>query len=693
MVLVAAGSPLDWHDSKQYLEWVKMAGLEQFVHFYKKMATEKHPKWMEILRWGDELEGIMVEFDHENKRVKLMLESTEKLQQMKDLGNGAMFTLEFAEYMVECVPDKPYKGIINHLNTVESNMRNRRTLLNSILKPNQFYLWYPTFPLLGCPDSTIPHTEASPESNSESSMSVFISDQVIYSSHPRFRTLSKNIRKRRGSKVAINIPVFKDKHTPSPFNQPNIPDWDGGDARSAAMTDHVYGDAMAFGMGSCALQITFQAQSEQEACKLYDQLATLTPILMALSASAPIFNGYLVDDDVRWNIISQSVDDRTPVEREEKQTTTQQDKGENEHMKVPKSRYSSIDLYISEKHQCFNDIPVPTNEKIRQHMLKEGIPENIANHVAHLFIRDPLAIYKEMVTGQAAEPQNYLLHTNHFENINSTNWQSMRFKLPPPDSNIGWRVEFRSIDVQATEFENAAFAVFIVLLSRVILTYDLNLLIPMSKLEENFKNASKRNAVLEGKFWFVNSLKCEDGKCCYFLGNENAVGAEFFENGTEATVNHSSSGNVENGELLKKCCCDKMDINTIMNGKPTGECGFKGLIPMLQDYLNGMEDIDVLTRCSLSSYFSLLGKRASGELKTWASWMRQFVQSHPLYKQDSVVTPEMTYDLMWRYNQIITGEIEDQSVLFKLKNSSQLEVSKAQLKAQDRLDGCNCNDD
>ena len=67
-----------------------------------------------------------------------------------------------------------------------------------------------------------------------------------------------------------------------------------------------------------------------------------------------------------------------------------------------------------------------------------------------------------------------------------------------------------------------------------------------------------------------------DGKCCYFLGNENAVGAEFFENGTEATVNHSSSGNVENGELLKKCCCDKMDINTIMNGKPTGEvkCSF-----------------------------------------------------------------------------------------------------------------------
>ena len=56
------------------------------------------------------------------------------------------------------------------------------------------------------------------------------------------------------------------------------------------MTDHVYGDAMAFGMGSCALQITFQAQSEQEACKLYDQLATLTPILVGHSLCSLIFS-------------------------------------------------------------------------------------------------------------------------------------------------------------------------------------------------------------------------------------------------------------------------------------------------------------------------------------------------------------------------------------------------------------------
>ncbi len=161
--------------------------------------------------------------------------------------------------------------------------------------------------------------------------------------------------------MAINIPVFKDKNTPSPFIQPNLPDWDGGDSRRSALPDHVYGDAMIFGMGSCALQITFQAQSADEACKLYDQLAVLTPIMMALSASTPIMNGYLIDDDTRWNIISQSVDDRTPQERDAKSDQF-----------IPKSRYSSIDLYLSQKNQDFNDIPVRMNEQLRQHMLLQG---------------------------------------------------------------------------------------------------------------------------------------------------------------------------------------------------------------------------------------------------------------------------------------------------------------------------------
>ena len=40
----------------------------------------------------------------------------------------------------------------------------------------------------------------------------------------------------------------------------------------------------------------------------------------------------------------------------------------------------------------------------------------------------------------------------------------------------------RSMEVQMTDFENAAFTVFVVLVTRVVLAFDLNLYIPLSKV-------------------------------------------------------------------------------------------------------------------------------------------------------------------------------------------------------------------
>jgi hypothetical protein len=78
---------------------------------------------------------------------------------------------------------------------------------------------------------------------------------------------------------------------------------------------------------------------------------------------------------------------------------------------------------------------------------------------------------------------SFLLHKlTHGQNLQSTNWQTLRFKPPPPNSLIGWRVEFRSMEVQMTDFENAAFSVFVVLLSRAILSFNLNFYIPISKV-------------------------------------------------------------------------------------------------------------------------------------------------------------------------------------------------------------------
>ena len=60
------------------------------------------------------------------------------------------------------------------------------------------------------------------------------------------------------------------------------------------------------------------------------------------------------------------------------------------------------------------------------------------------------------------------------------------------------------MEVMLTDFENAAFTVFAGLLCRAILFYNLELYIPMSKVDENMKRAEKRNALLEQKFWFTN---------------------------------------------------------------------------------------------------------------------------------------------------------------------------------------------
>ena len=45
--------------------------------------------------------------------------------------------------------------------------------------------------------------------------------------------------------------------------------------------------------------------------------------------------------------------------------------------------------------------------------------------------------------------------------------------------------------------------------------------------------------------------------------------------------------------------------------------------------------------CSLCRH-----RGSAGSLRTAASWIREFVRSHPGYKFDSVVSQEVNYDLM-----------------------------------------------
>ncbi|XP_043366307.1 glutamate--cysteine ligase catalytic subunit isoform X2 [Dermochelys coriacea] len=565
------------------------------------------------------VEYMLVAFDHEHKKVRLSLTGEEVLHTLQEKGervnpnHPTLWRPEYGSYMIEGTPGQPYGGTMSEFNTVQDNMRKRRREAASVLKEDEALCTVTSFPRLGCPGFTLPECEPMPVEGG-ASKSLFFPDEAI-NKHPRFSTLTRNIRHRRGEKVVINVPIFKDKNTPSPFIE-TFPQ-DDGEAAKAAKPDHVYMDAMGFGMGNCCLQVTFQACSISEARCLYDQLATICPIVMALSAAAPFYRGYVSDIDCRWGVISASVDDRTREERGLEPL-------KNNHYRISKSRYDSIDSYLSECGEKYNDIDLTIDKEIYEHLVKEGIDHLLAQHIAHLFIRDPLTLFEEKIHLDDAN------ESDHFENIQSTNWQTMRFKPPPPNSDIGWRVEFRPMEVQLTDFENSAYVVFVVLLTRVILSYKLDFLIPLSKVDENMKVAQKRDAVRQGMFYFRKDI-CKGGNAVVDGYGPAQIGKE--TDAEEYTL---------------------MSIDTIINGK---DGVFPGLIPILNSYLENME-VDVDTRCTILNYLKLIKKRASGELMTVARWMREFIANHPDYKQDSVITDEMNYSLIRKCNQIAQEQAE-----------------------------------
>ncbi|CAH1117918.1 unnamed protein product [Phaedon cochleariae] len=613
MGLLTEGTPLTWEEIKKWTQHVREHGIIQFINMYKKLRDREG----DILKWGDEVEYIIVKFLHDKNQAKVSLRGHELLAILneKELAdpNGvkSLWRPEFASYMIEGTPGKPYGGLLAHFNIVEANMRHRREEVSQLLKPDEVVMSITSFPRLGCGDFTDPPSKPNPKSGE--TRSIFLPDETVNQGHPRFLGLARNIRERRGDTPSINIPVFRDTNTKIPID-------DTQTYYKDALPDHVYMDAMGFGMGCCCLQLTFQACNITEARTLYDQLTPLCPIMLAFSAASPLHRGFVTDSDCRWSIISGSVDCRTEEERGLKPLR-------HNKFVIKKSRYDSIDSYLSPQGEKYNDIPLLYNQEDYDKLIDNGIDPLLAGHIAHLFIRDTMSLFSERIH---QDDEN---ETDHFENIQSTNWQTMRFKPPPPNSTIGWRVEFRPCEVQITDFENAAIVCFIVLLTRVILSYQLNFLIPISKVDENMQNAQKRNAAREQKFWFRKDVTTHvsppaANECC-----------------------KTGSRNCEEPQN-----CDmfvQMSVNEIINGK---EGEFPGLIPLINSYLSSM-DVDADTHCTIQQYLKFIQRRASGEILTTASWIRKFVTEHKDYRQDSVVTDKINYDLLKTLNQIQAGEL------------------------------------
>lgn len=641
MGLLSLGTPLPWDQAKQYADYVRTQGIEQLIHIYNN-TKGKHG---DVLLWGDEVEYMVITLDDAEKKARLSLRQAEILADLAKLEEQGLlkeadvtFHPEYGRYMLESTPALPYTGNPVDLLNVQRNMAKRRQIAKEHLRKNEIPLTITSSPILGTPGQ---FTEPYYPPTGPASRSLFLPDELI-NPHARFPTLTANIRRRRGSKVAINVPIFFDKNVPKPFIDPTInfdrdlyPE-DANARDGAALPDHIYMDSMGFGMGCSCLQLTFQATNINEARNLYDQLVPISPILLALTAASPAYRGYLSDQDTRWNVIAGSVDDRTEVERGLKPPPPDL-KTDNSDFVIPKSRYDSIDSYLAindpvlrgaESH--YNDSKLVVNNKVLARLHEAGFDELLAKHFAHLFIRDPIVIFKELLK------QDNEKDSDHFENIQSTNWQTMRFKPPPPGSSIGWRVEFRPMEVQFTDFENASFSIFIVLVTRAILSYNLNFYLPISKVDENMKVAHHRNAILEEKFWFRTNVFRE--------GDEHSANGDAVGNGQANGSASAAAANHGNYEQLS--------IDEIINGSATG---FVGLIPIVRQYLQNV-NVDTETLCTLEKHLSLVSKRASGELKSNATWIREFVRSHPAYKFDSVVSPEIHYDLVKAIEKLTNGE-------------------------------------
>ncbi|KAG7346815.1 glutamine cyclotransferase [Nitzschia inconspicua] len=861
MGLLKVGVPKTWDDSKKNLHYVRQAGIRQFVSTYNRVKDLKGDE----LLWGDEIEYGVFVLDPDNKKIRLSLRAKDIMDELNrkelehsQISEGCNWVPEYGAWMVEATPNRPYTGFSTDLLRVERNMRLRRKRILTVLHENEIAPTVTTFPLLGAlgDDGSVPPVPVGgPVTESE-----YISDKII-NPHPRFGTLTANIRQRRGSKVNIKVPLFRDRNTPEfkgfeivrsggkdgccgsdaqqlwrygkgdaceekygrgyvtvgcsttsrdeqidestgmatmekwlvdvqcdgckglfyrsapnvivpdadwprngdvvmGYEIPDTPGWirlqngyylpmqsdDGnvqflfkvskraqpqntemkrigsntplfrgaeqedvasllggtvaivepsvngestsshtanGDADATSnerVRAAVHMDAMAFGMGCCCLQITFQAKDVEESRFLFDQLNVMAPIMMALTASTPILKGRLLDTDARWGIISESVDDRTPAERGRADPNAPYDeyaaKGQR---RIYKSRYDSISSYIYQGTlpqggdpkglnnrvlNIYNDIPLEIDQDSYEELRKSGVDPALAQHLAHLFIRDPLVIFDG-----AVEEVDDEIQTDHFESIQSTNWQSVRWKPPPPrnDPNaphIGWRTEFRSMEIQLTDFENAAFAVFAVLLQRTILTFDLNLYIPISRVDANMQRAHSRNAAAKGKFFFRRHLapleEGDDGYGVKYVSMFSMAASGTFDSSSPSTDEDEDDDSVSIKRRSaptapgsdEENAFEEMTMAEIMTGK--GDF-FPGLIPLVRAYLDHI-GADSASRERLDSYLDFIEKRSVGELLTPATWIRNFVRSHPAYEHDSFVSDEIAYDLMVACKEIGEGK-------------------------------------
>ncbi|ORM40516.1 Glutamate--cysteine ligase [Babesia sp. Xinjiang] len=585
MGFLTIGTPLSFKDTAKRAERIRLLGTLELLQSYLR----NHGRKDEVRRFGHECEYMLIQLNPITREAKLMPCAPQLLKRIPDSpepdSRGYKFMPEFGAFMIEGIPREPWRLDEDYVLDLSKWFADARRHICAVLESMGMQNVYPftltSFPLLGVPN-TVCEYPMDPSVNRPVMLSEFCSD-VLVNPHPRFTTLARNIRTRRGKKVHITSPPFiqsesnvsqNDDPCSSPATVAPIPETDAYDTSSDTVTsdregyssekdenaghgpsnshingsydytkeakdtlsnlflkpdagpnvaldeeidaavmsndvrniikniqpslkprDPIYMDAMVFGMGMCCLQTTFSCVDEYEARYLYDQLAVLSPLFLALTASTAAFIGTMSSHTTRWRVLSQSVDDRRDEELE----------------LVPFSRFSTVTLYISkepyllENYKRLNDVAVPSRPDVYKACLDAGIDRVMARHFAYIMARDPLVAFHEDL--DAVDTHNT---DSHFEAFQSTNWNTVRFKPPPLQAGgsypIPWRVEFRCCEAQLRDRESACIVAVIALTVRVLLKERWNLYMPMSLVHQNMDASDAQDAIKDHKFYFVDNV-------------------------------------------------------------------------------------------------------------------------------------------------------------------------------------------
>ncbi|KGO40797.1 Glutamate-cysteine ligase catalytic subunit [Penicillium expansum] len=588
MGIPVKGPSIGWPETEQAAPNIQRWATEQLLCLWRKQRSRSD----NVASWGDEIEYNLVDLNPDAERATLLLDQEKVIRQWEEspASNEEPVVLqwEWAKYVVETTPAEPYTEHIEDILSVEQNMNRRRQVINHSLSPNQHTMSLSFFPRAGADGQW-----TTPQGQNQTNYSMC--------SLPRYRTIPENILKRGQGRKKTHYPVYQDIETPNTFHD-ILPSGE-------KVKNHLCLDDLEVGIGCCSLQTTFQAQNETEARWLHDQLIPLAPIFLAMTAAVPIWKGYLVDTDIRWQRFGDLTDDRRPEE-----------------METTPPRWTWNRTYISEEKPpgLESESPIqPMNPAIKQRLLDGGMDESLATHFASILSRDPLVLTEEDIHNQNTSK------TNLFELLQSCVWHAVRFKLPTTDSGPGWCVEFRTMESQLTDKANAAFAIFAYLLSRAISTMHLNFYIPINKVGESMDFAKERDAVREGKMWFRRSG--------WLVGAHSVGGVKSMcKDKAHKQLNGEKEEKGENFAL--------MTADEIFNGESEPN-GFPGLVAIVRYYLN-QSKMPSAEQDNIAPYLELISERASGKNPTPATWMREFVRSHEHYRQDSYVSERVCYDMM-----------------------------------------------